>query len=321
MAAGAGERIKKNHKVLKQPIPQYKLDDHYRPVHRAGEASSVFGYNRLDPSLRIKDFELYSSEGLTSSIGPLRSAFYRVGLTLRGSCDVQLGLEHYRHQAGTVNCTFPNQLFSKSNISDDLFGYYLMFNACFLDTLIQGNGITEEFPFFSYSGVPFFQLEPLVVQQIEGLVLRINDELLQDKPEKEKAIQFYLYLILLEIKRSYRQQGLGLYTDVPETTTLLIKFRKLVGQYYLEKQQVADYAELLYVTPNHLNRTVKEISGRTASDHIAEMLLQEAKALLKHSGLSVSEIAYRLQFSEPSSFSRFFKKETDLTPLEYRGNA
>lgn len=59
----------------------------------------------------------------------------------------------------------------------------------------------------------------------------------------------------------------------------MIKFRKLVEQHYMEKQQVADYAALLYVTPNHLNRTVKEVSGRTASAHIAEMILLEAIVL------------------------------------------
>src|SRR5580692_7299215 len=93
-------------------IPQYKLDQHYHSVHRIDEAATEFGYNRLAASLRIPDFELYSSEGLVPNMGPLRSAFYRVGLTMRGHCDVQLGLEHYRHQAGTVNCTIPNQLFS-----------------------------------------------------------------------------------------------------------------------------------------------------------------------------------------------------------------
>lgn len=302
-------------------IPQYKLDQHYHSVHRIEGTPTAFGYNKLDPSLRIKDFELYSSEGLVPNMGPLRSAFYRVGLTIRGHCDVQLGLEHYRHQAGTVNCTIPNQLFSKSNISEDAFGYYILFNPGFLDGLIPDSRIPDEFPFFSYAGVPFFQLEPAVVSQVEGLILRINDELQWNKPGNEKAIQLYVYLILLELKRSYVQQQLGDYTGIPETTALLIKFKKLVNQHYLEMQQVADYAGLLHVTPNHLNRTVKETSGKTASDHIAEMIIQEAKALLKYTALSVAEIAYRLQFSEPSSFSRFFKKEIDQTPLAFRENA
>jgi len=283
-----------------------------------GGTPGAFGYNNLAPSLRIPDFELYSSEGLHSAIGPLRSEFYRIGLTVRGHCDVQLGLEHYIHQAGTVNCTIPNQLFSKSNISADIFGYYVLFNPGFLDDLIPDNRIPEEFPFFSYSGVPFFQLEPATVNQVESLLLKINEELQAGKPDHAKAIRLYLYLILLELKRSYQEQHPGAYAGIPEATVLLIKFRKLVNQHYLEKRHVADYANMLYVTPNHLNRTIKEASGRTASSYITEMIVQEARALLRSTDLSVGEIAYRLHFSEPSSFNRFFRKEMRLTPLDYR---
>lgn len=307
--------------IMKQEIPQYKLDDQYHSIHRTSAPAPAFGYHQLEPSLRIKDFELYSSLGLASSMGPLRSEFYRVGLTLRGSCDVQLGLEHYTHQPGTVNCTYPNQIFSKSNISKDIFGYYLMFNPPFLEPLIPAGKIADEFPFFNYSGVPFFQLPPTAAMQVETLILSINQELQEDKQEKATAVRLYLYLVLLELKRSYQEQGLGSYNGIPEATALVMKFRKLVGQHYLERQQVADYAGLLYVTPNHLNRTVKEVTGRTASAHIAEMILLEAKSLLQYTELSVAEIAWRLQFSEPSSFHRFFKKGTDRTPLEYRGNA
>jgi AraC-like DNA-binding protein len=303
---------------MKREIPQYKLDDQYHSIHRTSAPAPAFGYNQLDVSLRIKDFELYSSAGLASSMGPLRSEFYRVGLTLRGSCDVQLGLEHYRHQPGTVNCTYPHQIFSKSNISKDIFGYYLLFNPPFLEPLVPAGRMADEFPFFNYSGTPFFQLSPAAVRQVETLVLSINQELQEDKQEKATAIRLYLYLALLELKRSYQEQRLGSYSGIPEGTALVMKFRKLVAQHCLERQQVAEYAGMLFVTPNHLNRTVKEVTGRTASAHIAEMILLEAKNLLQYTDLSIAEIAGRLQFSEPSSFHRFFKKETDRTPVEYR---
>jgi len=313
MAESAGEKL-----IMKQEIPQYTLDERYRHIHRTEEVVHPFGYNRLDPSLRVKDFELYSSDGLTSSMGPLRSEFYRIGLTLRGTCDVQLGLEHYQHRPGTVNCTYPHQIFSKSNISKDIFGYYLLFNPPFPEPMIARERIADEFPFFHYSGVPFFQLGADTLRRIEELLFSINGELQQDKPEKATAIRLYLYLVLLELKRSYQEQDLGSYHDIPEATALVIKFRKLIGQHYLEKQQVVDYASLLYVTPNHLNRTVKEVTGRTASAHIAEMILLEAKSLLQYTELPLAEIAWRLRFSEPSSFHRFFKKETGQTPVEYR---
>lgn len=157
--------------------------------------------------------------------------------------------------------------------------------------------------------------------RVEELLLRINDELRQDRTEKVTAIRLNLYLLMLEMKRSYIEQGLGSYEGVPESAALVIRYRKLVGQHYLEKQQVAEYASLLYVTPNHLNRTVKDVTGRTASAHISEMILLEAKSLLQYTDLSMAEIAWRLQFSEPSSFHRWFKKETDNTPLEYRSSS
>jgi AraC family transcriptional activator of pobA len=63
---------------------------------------------------------------------------------------------------------------------------------------------------------------------------------------------------------------------------------------------------------------VKEITGRTASDCIREMLVQEAKSLLRYTDNSISEIAYKLDFSDPASFNRFFRAAVDETPLIWR---
>jgi len=299
-------------------IPQYKLDDTHRPVHRVEGDFTPFGNNVAGPAFRIDNFELYSSDGLRMHpMGPFRCDLYRIGLVLRGSCELQMGLEHFSQTPGTVNCSFPNQLFSKKAISKDIFGYYVLFNPGFLEEVIPDARMAEEFPFFSYAGSPFFRLETAAIRQVEELLHRIDDELHGLRTGREKAVQLYLYLVLLELKRGYVDQSAG----IPESTALVIKFRKLVHQHYLSLQKVTDYATMLYVTPNHLNRVVKEVTGRTASEHIAEMIQQEAKALLRYTDLSVAEIAYKLQFSEPSAFNRSFKKAGGLTPLAYRSNA
>jgi AraC family transcriptional activator of pobA len=299
-------------------IPQYHLDEWHRPIHRIEGDFTPFGYNVPGTVFPVKDFELYSSDGLRMKpIGPFRCNFYRIGLVLRGSCHLQMGLEHFHQTPGTVNCSFPNQVFSKTAISPDIFGYYVLFNPGFLDDLIPDARIPEEFPFFSYGGTPFFPLEAPAIRQIEDLLFHLDAELHADKPGREKAIRLYLYLLLLELRRSYQDRS----SVVTETVALVVRFQRLVSQHYLGKQRVADYAAMLHVTPNHLNRTVKEVSGKTASDHIAEMILQEAKVLLRHTDLSAAEIAFRLQFSEPSAFNRFFRKAAGHTPLEFRLNA
>jgi AraC family transcriptional activator of pobA len=301
-------------------IPQYVLKG-FRRLHRQEDDTSNFGYNNLDSIHPIEGFELYSSRGLKPSLGPLKSAFYRISITITGHVDMQLGLEHFKHQPRTLSFTWPNQVFSKSNISADAFGYYILFNEDFLNDLIPAASIPKEFPFFDYTGMPLFQLAPDEIDRVQQFVLKMNEELKENRPGKEKAIRLYLYLLLLEAKRSYERQQLHVPANTADTICLVSHFQKLVSRHFLLKRKVTDYASLLAVSANHLNRTVKEVTGKTASGSIAEMLVQEAKAVLKYTEASVSEIAYQLNFSEPAAFNRFFKKMTGETPMLYRKNA
>jgi AraC-like DNA-binding protein len=301
-------------------IPQYVLKG-FRRLHRREDDTSNFGYNNLESIHPVEGFELYSSRGLKPSLGPLKSAFYRISITITGHVDMQLGLEHFKHQPRTMSFTWPNQVFSKNNISADAFGYYILFNEDFLNDLIPAAGIPIEFPFFEYTGRPLFQLAPDEIDRVQQFVLKMNDELKENRPGKEKAIRLYLYLLLLEAKRSYERQQLHEPANTADTIYLVSHFQKLVSRHFLLKRKVTDYAGLLTVSANHLNRTVKEVTGKTASESIAEMLVQEAKAVLKYTEASVSEIAYQLNFSEPAAFNRFFKKMTGETPMLYRKNA
>jgi AraC-like DNA-binding protein len=86
----------------------------------------------------------------------------------------------------------------------------------------------------------------------------------------------------------------------------------------LKLRTAIDYATQLSVHPNHLNRAVKETTGKTVTEHISERIIKEAKALLKHTDWSVAEIAYCLGFENPPYFNNFFKKQTALTPNTYR---
>ncbi|WP_188930911.1 helix-turn-helix domain-containing protein [Puia dinghuensis] len=303
-------------KTSKADIPKYDLD-HFRPVHRQEDDPSVFGCNSLPRSRFIPGFELYSSMGLVHSVGPLRSEFYRVSITVSGKLDMQIGLERYRHQDRTICFTYPNQIFSKT-INANTLGYYLLFKADFLDEVLPAGRLPGEFPFLSTTGVPLFQVSVEELAVVVDLVKKMDVEVREDRRDRARAVQLYLYLLLLEARRSYERQQLDHPAPVAAGHGLVARFQKLVGEHFLAKRQVADYARLLAVSANHLNRVVKEVTGRTASDSIREMLGQEAKSLLRYTDNSISEIAYRLDFSDPASFNRFFKTETGETPLVYR---
>jgi len=303
----------------KKDIPSFKLEN-FRSQHRDTLPAPAFGYNQLDAALAIPGFEIYSSAGVKPVLGPVKSAFYRISMVLRGGVDVQLGLEKFTQRAGTLCFTFPNQVFCKSNVRPGTFGYYILFNPGFLNGLIPEAQLPALFPFFDFSGVPFIRLSPEEIARVEEFVLRINEEVQHAQPGRETAVKMYLYLLLLEIKRSYERQQLHLH-EREGHHYLVSRFRKLVSQHFLTRRKVADNAALLAVTPNHLNRTVKTVTDTTASEAITEMLAQEARALLLHTDATVAEIAYRLNFSDPASFNRFFKRAGGETPLQYRQRA
>ncbi|HTJ10619.1 MAG TPA: helix-turn-helix transcriptional regulator [Dinghuibacter sp.] len=292
-------------------IPTYELSV-FRPVHREEGDYVPFGSNGSQP---VPGFELYSSQGLKRSpMGPLKSAFYRVSLTVNGSLDMQIGLDHYVHQPRTLSFTYPNQIFSKSNASADAWGYYALFTEDFLSEFVPTLRMPEEFPFFDPYGQPLFQPSQEEMDVIIGHILRIDDEMRSSSSGRVRAIRMHLYLLLHEARRSYERQGLS---AVP-STDLVTRFRRLVSRHCMDKRHVSDYASLLSVTPNHLGRVVRSQSGRTPSDFIRDMLLIEAKSLLRYTSKSVSEIAYELGF-EPATFGRFFRQSAGMTPLEFRG--
>jgi AraC-like DNA-binding protein len=232
---------------------------------------------------------------------------------------MQIGLEHYRHEPRTLGFTFPNQLFFKNNISADASGYYMLFEEGFLADLLPAARLPEEFPFLSMTGVPLFRLSEAELAAMVDLVGKMDAEVRQERPGRVKALQLYLYLFLLEAKRSYQRQGLDKQVAQQAGAPALAgRFQKLVGMHFLSVRQVADYAAMLAVSANHLNKVVKEMTGKTASESISEMLAQEAKALLRYTDHSIAEIAYQLDFSDPASFNRFFKGGTGETPLAWR---
>lgn len=304
-------------KTSAHTIPTYQLDPSHKEHHRDTSINISFGYHQLPSHLHIPGFEIYSTEGMKSSYGPAKSSFYRVGIMLQGSLDMQIGLEQFHVKPGSLNFSIPGQVHSKWNISPDTFGYYILFDGSFLETLIPPGQISQEFPFYSYTGTQLLCCNATEIEELTALFQQINKEAQQEKSGRITAVRMYLYLLLLTAKRSYEKQGLEK-ASVDAGTNLVTSFHKLVSQHFLELRQVSDYASLLHVTPNHLNRIIKNKTGKTASEAIDEMLVQEAKVLLRNTTLSAAEIAYQLDFSEPAAFSHFFKKLTDQTPLSYR---
>ena len=99
---------------------------------------------------------------------------------------------------------------------------------------------------------------------------------------------------------------------------LFENFLKLVRDYHTKERNLSFYADKLFLTPKYLSKLIKTVSGKSAHEWIDSFVILEAKNLLKYSDMSIKSIVYELNFPNQTTFYRFFKTKTGMTPSEYR---
>ncbi|WP_147678558.1 AraC family transcriptional regulator [Algibacter pacificus] len=134
---------------------------------------------------------------------------------------------------------------------------------------------------------------------------------------KYLSIGSFLKLLLIECNDICAMNPISL--DVNFTRDHLIQnFKTLVDKHYKTEHSTSYYATELHMTPDNLNRNVKTKIGKTAKEYIQSRILTEAKRLLYFTNLSNKEIGYQLGYNVPANFSAFFKKHTQLSPLNFK---
>lgn len=307
-------------KNIPTEIKKITLTETLHELHKDKSNVSNFG---MDNTSELLDggFGLYSTANTKRSIGPIKTEYYRIAFIRSGSADFSVGLETFRPVRDNILFGFPGQLFSLQNLTEDFFAYYILFSENFIAETLLLKNYRNQFPFLSYDGAQCLPLNEEESKEIETFIFKINDEVRAGKANASLAIQIYIQLILIISGRNYTQTVLSKHDSLDSGAALFSRFLRLVGEHFLSIQKVGSYAEMLHVSADHLNRIIKTHSDKTAHELINEMLAIEAKAYLLHSKLSISEIAYSLNFSDPSHFNKFFKKTSGCTPLQYRNKS
>lgn len=137
-------------------------------------------------------------------------------------------------------------------------------------------------------------------------------------PNRFPQASFTAALSLLIFQAAWQQDTNLANTSFNRKELLTMQFLKLLIQNYREQHSPGFYAKQLFVTSGYLNKAVREVIGKTVIKCITEVLISEAKYLLMSSQHSIETISEQLHFTSAGSFSRFFKRQTDTTPMEYR---
>jgi len=206
---------------------------------------------------------------------------------------------------------------------DNQFGYFCIFTSDFL--IAHKSGVVlDELPIFKPGGYPIFQLSDEAAADITAIFIKMYRELSADYAYKYDLLRNYV-LELIHYGQKLQPATVLYPTHTASARVSSLFIELLERQFPIESphQKLAlrtakDYADRLAVHVNHLNKVLKENTGKTTTSIISSRIVQEAKILLKQTDWNISEIAYSLGFEEIAHFSNFFKKQTSLAPLAFR---
>jgi AraC family transcriptional activator of pobA len=206
---------------------------------------------------------------------------------------------------------------------DDQHGYFCIFTHDFL--LQNKSGVVlDDLPIFQPGGYPVFQLTEEASQDIIFILSKMYKELSSDYAFKYDLLRNYA-LELIHYGQKL-QPATSLYPSHTASARVSSLFIELLERQFpiesphqkLSMRTAKDYADRLAVHVNHLNKVLKEQTGKTTTEIITSRIVQEAKILLKQTDWNISEISYCLGFEQVAHFSNFFRKQTSLAPDTFR---
>lgn len=281
------------------PIPTYSLLE-----------SSTQGNAVLD----IVDVKGELRRHRSNFLIPHRKDFYFLSLVRQGSSRHWIDLMPYTLQPDTFYFSTPEQIQVKEK-TEPFDGIMLSFTEAYLQ--LDENRSLRQLPIIQ-NPENAHELALSVENRgfLDDLLAKILQEFTTDGHWRNKMLQAYMSVLLIYVSRLYVEQYRtdGTLAD----RRLLRQFRAAIETHYHSRHLVADYADLLHLTPGHLNDRIKQQSGKTAIEHIHERLVLEAKRLLLHTDLSAKEIAWQLGFEDAAYFHRFFKRLAGDTPANFR---
>ena len=251
-----------------------------------------------------------------------RRAYYKISM-IRGRNQAEYADKVIHIEKNALLFATPKIPYNYVPLDDNQSGLFCIFTPEFLVQTKSGI-VLDDLPIYQPGGYPIFQVSDEQAEEISAILIKMHKELSSDYAFKYDLIRNYV-LELIHYGQKL-QPATSLYPTHNASARVSSLFIELLERQFpiespnqrLSLRTAKDYADRLAVHVNHLNKVLKENTGKTTTDIIGSRVVQEAKILLKQTNWNISEIAYSLGFEQVAHFSNFFRKQTSLAPLTFR---
>lgn len=278
-----------------------------------GGVSWPFSFSKDHNLFHINRLENYRDK-LSFPLPPHRKTVYDLIFMTKGKSTRSKGLADYEFGEGQFFFLPPYQITSHEYMSEDAEGFFMHFDLDIFKNFALEKHLNK-FLFLNFLSNPIISVSSEAIEPILNIFHRLENLEIDSETKDLELIAFYIFALLKEAslfaESDFKPQKNA-------AASLVQRYKEALSQFIYQKQKVGDYADYLNVTPNHLNKCVKNITLKSSQDLLNEMMILEAKSLLKYSNLHIAEIAIKLGNQTPSNFARFFKSKTGMMPKEYK---
>lgn len=267
----------------------------------------------------MSDIKCHFDDSMTSVI----YNFYSICIKKGFKGKLKYGQNYYDFDEGVMTFFSPGQVISTVVDNDNaLCGWWLVIHPDFIRNYQLGKRI-KDYNYFSYAVWEALHLSAKEEEMIISIMKNISKEYesVIDSYSQDVIVS-HTDLLLNYCNRFYNRQFI---TRKSANSDLLVKLEKLLSDYFdSEEAQRNGLPTVQYISgqlnlsANYLSDLLRNQTGRSTQQHIQDTVIEKAKEILANTSLSVSEVAYRLGFGYPQSFSKLFKSKTNVSPLEFR---
>lgn len=243
----------------------------------------------------VQRIPVFSKEEIYQMVEP------RFILVLEGSAEVCINLQDYYIEKGNVMLIPADTIVEVNKLSDDARVMAIVFR----DSVEMSDEVV-------------YKTSPAEFDRLLRMYYLLWD-VVHLSPYRRKTVQYLSKTIVADVQELNEMVSQNVQNEgSTRTQELFLQFKRLIKQHCMQERSIPYYASQLHVTPHHLSATIKKASGQSVMYWINRATIQEAKLLLKTNGMMAYEIANRMNFPSASAFSKFFKRETGLTPRAYQ---
>lgn len=243
-------------------------------------------------------------------------ACYSATIVTNGSANVRYVDTLYTLAPNDLYIHSPEVPYSILDVSDDFRCLTIMVDN---DFVLSPDAVNNGATIFIFMRIaqPKLTLSDNVAAHLLTLLRLAAHYCWSDKPFRREAMISLYHLMLLEVEAVLAPPVVERRLS-PRVEDTVVRFLKLASSHYADQRSLAFYADRLCISTAYLSRVVRQATGHTVQDFLSGYLVIEASRLMRHTSLSVAEVADRLHFSEPSSFIRFFTRMRGMSPKAYR---